>query len=147
MNTTHSLKLFVVLSRTFATVSEAAKKDIKTYGLNLSEFEAVELLYHKGPQTVQDIAKKVLLTSGSMTYVVDQLVKKELVFRTICEADRRVTYVQLSEKGTLLLDKIFPQHERRIAQLFSSLSEEEMMDMTEKLKRISKSIRHKETQK
>lgn len=140
MNDAASLKLFVVLCRTFSGVSGEVKKDIRRYGLSLSEFEALELLYHKGPQTVQNIGKKVLLTSGSMTYVVDQMVKKELCMREICEQDRRVTYVVISEKGRRLMDEIFPQHERRISELFASLSTEQIMDLTETLKRVSKSI-------
>lgn len=140
MSDSRSLKLFIVLCRTFATVSGAAKRDIKSHGLSLSEFEALELLYHKGEQTIQEIGKKVLLTSGSMTYVVDQLVKKGLVVRKLCEADRRVTYVEISEGGRALMQQIFPQHERCIAELFSSLTAEEMITMTEKLKQISKSI-------
>lgn len=143
MNSKYNLKLFVVFCKTFATVSDVAKKDIKTYGLSLSEFGAIELLYHKGPQTVQDIGRKVLLTSGSMTYVVDQLVKKELVIRNSCENDRRITYVALSNKGRLLLDEIFPLHEQQIAEIFSSLTENEIISLTENLKRISKSISDK----
>lgn len=140
MDNKDALKLFVVLCRTFSTLSGVAKQDIKNYRLNLSEFETLELLYHKGEQTIQGIGKKVLLTSGSMTYVVDQLVKKELVTRKICEADRRITYVEISANGTALMKQIFPQHQRRIAEMFSALSAEEITDLTEKLKRISKSI-------
>lgn len=140
MSSSHSLKLFVVLCRTYATVAGAAKRDIKSHGLNLSEFETLELLYHKGEQTIQEIGKKVLLTSGSMTYVVDELVKKGLVARKICEADRRVTYVEISESGMALMVRIFPQHEQCIHELFATLTTEEMIDLTEKLKQISKSI-------
>lgn len=140
MNNSESLKLFVVLCRTFSTVTDAVKADIKSFGLSLSEFGALELIYHKGSQTVQDIGKKVLLTSGSMTYVVDQLETKGLAKRKICEKDKRVFYVELTEKGTLLLDEIFPKHANRIAEIFSTLSVEEIVDLTEKLKQISKSI-------
>lgn len=143
MSDSHSLKLFVVLCRTFAATSGAAKRDIKSHGLNLSEFETLELLFHKGAQTIQDIGKKVLLTSGSMTYVVDQLVRKELVVRKVSEEDRRVTFVELDEKGTSLMRDIFPQHERCITELFSALTTEEIIDLTETLKRISKSVAEK----
>lgn len=144
MNDTQALKLFVVLCRTFAGLSSAVKKDIKSHGLSLSEFETLELLYHKGPQTIQLIGKKVLLTSGSMTYVVDQMVKKGLVRRQSCEADRRATYVEIEEQGTALMKKIFPEHKRLISELFSALSSEQIKDMTENLKQISKSMKEKE---
>lgn len=141
MSDSHELKLFIVLCRTFASVSGVAKGDIKKYGLSLSEFETLELLYHKGEQTIQDIGKKVLLTSGSMTYVVGQLKKKELVSRKLCETDRRVTYVKISESGSSLMKEIFPMHRQRITEIFSSLTTEEIIDLTDKLKRISKSIK------
>lgn len=140
MENPYSLNLFVALCRTFDTVSHAAKCDIKKYGLSLSEFEVLELLYHKGEHTIQNIAKKVLLKSGSMTYVVNQLCVKQLVLRKICESDRRITYVAISESGTALMELIFPQHALRIAELFSSLSTEETIYLTENLKKISKSI-------
>lgn len=139
MNTEKSLKLFVVLCKTFSTVTDIAKKDIRTYGLNLSEFAALELLYHKGRQTIQEIGKKVLLTSGSMTYVVDQLEGKGFVNRIGSEKDKRVIYVEISEEGTHLMNDIFPRHERCITDIFKSLSEEQIITLTEQLKQISSS--------
>lgn len=140
MSDSHSLNLFVVLCRTFVTVSAATKRNIKNHGLSLSEFETLDLLYHKGEQTIQEIGKEILLTSGSMTYVVNQLVKKELVVRKACALDRRMTYVEISESGRALMDRIIPQYQSHIAQLFSSLTTEQMIDLTEKMKQISKPI-------
>lgn len=138
MNEKRALKLFVVLCRTFHSVSEVVKKDIKRYGLSLTEFEALELLYHRGTQSIQDIGKTVLLTSGSMTYVINQLEKKGLVKRVICENDRRVTYAEITENGSSLLDEIFPQHEECITNVFSPLSEAEIDSLIQTLKKISK---------
>lgn len=134
-----SLKLFIVLCRAFRTISEIVKKDIKGYGLNLTEFEMLELLHHKGAQTIQEIGGKVLLTSGSMTYVVDQMEKKGLVRRLVCENDRRVTYVEETAQGAQLMDSIFPAHTRCIESIFSALDEQELTLMTTLLKRVAKS--------
>src|SRR5690606_40391428 len=67
------------------------------YGLNLTEFGVLELLYHKGPQPIQVIGKKVLLASSSITYVIDKLEEKELIVRESCPRDRRVIHVRLTE--------------------------------------------------
>ena len=56
-----SLKLFIVLSRAIESVKKQVVKDIKSYGLNLTEFGVMELLYHKGGQPIQLIGKKVFL--------------------------------------------------------------------------------------
>lgn len=140
MNTNQALKLYVVLSRAYHAVAQADKRKIQEYGLSPSEFAAMEVLYHKGPQPVQKIASKVLLTSGSMTYVVTQLEKKNMVRRTLSKNDRRVCHIALTEEGIEKMKAVFPAHEKHIAGLFESLSGEEAALVTEQLKRIGKSI-------
>lgn len=120
-----SLKLFIVLNRAIEAIREQVIKDVKRYGLNLTEFAVMELLYHKGRQPIQMIGKKVLLASSSITYVVDKLEKKELLMRISCPKDRRVTYAQLTGAGEKLIDEAFPQHRQAMAEIFSALSEEE----------------------
>lgn len=71
------LKALVVLMRASQSVQDVLRKDIKVYGLNTTEFAVLELLYHKGDQPIQHIGKKILLSSGSITYVVDKLEKKD----------------------------------------------------------------------
>src|SRR5699024_8870364 len=83
-----ALKLFVVLNHAQEAVQKQATQDIKRYGLNLSEFAVLELLYNKGEQPIQMIGKKVLLASSSMTYVIDKLAKKEYLARRACLNDR-----------------------------------------------------------
>lgn len=73
-----SLKLFVVLSKAYRAVSDQVAKDIRSHGLNTTDFAVMELLYHQGEQPLQKIGDKILLASGSITYVVDKLEKKRL---------------------------------------------------------------------
>src|SRR5699024_1526319 len=113
------------LNRAQEAIRKEAVKDIKTYGLNLSEFGVLEFLYHKGEQPIQMIGKKVLLASSSMTYVIDKLEKKELLERIACPKDRRVIYGRLTDEGKALMENIFPQHEQAMARIFSSLTMEE----------------------
>lgn len=132
-----SLKLLVVFSRSWHFIEENIKKNITSYGLNSTEFGVLELLYHKGEQPIQQIGKKILLTSGSITYVVDKLEKKQLIVRKSCHKDRRVTYVHLTKKGEELIEKIFPTHSDYVNQLFSTLSDDEKETMIALCKKIS----------
>src|SRR5690606_4747450 len=92
--TDRALHVFVVLSRAYKTLMDYVKQDVKQYGLNLTEFAVLELLYHKGSQTIQQIGNRILLASGSITYVIDQLCKKGLLKRRPCEIDRRVIHAE-----------------------------------------------------
>lgn len=131
-----SLKLFVVLTRALQSMEKQVIKDIKSHGLNLSEFAVIELLYHKGDQPIQKIGQKVLLASSSMTYVIDKLEKKEYLKRRACSEDRRVTYAALTEKGKELMDDIFPKHVEAIRQITGGLNTEEKEVMIDQLKKL-----------
>ena len=140
MEKDHSLKAFVVLMKATRIIEDMLKKEISTYGINLSEFAVLEALYHKGELTVQQICQKVLINSGSMTYVIDKLVKKGLLNRKTSTGDRRVYYIQLTNEGRTFMDEIFPKHEIFIREIFSSLSEEEQLQFISMMKKIGFSL-------
>ncbi|MDP4086111.1 MAG: MarR family transcriptional regulator [Bacillota bacterium] len=130
-----SLKLFIVLSRAYKAINEHVNKLIQTNGLNPTEFAVLELLYHKGDQPLQQIGGKILLASGSITYVVDKLEQKNLLKRIACPKDRRVTYAQITDEGRMFIESIFPEHAKQIDQLMSTLSEEEKSEAIHLLKK------------
>ncbi|WP_029594465.1 MULTISPECIES: MarR family transcriptional regulator [Exiguobacterium] len=121
MEERQTLKAITVLLRASQSIQDVVKQEVAEYGLNPTEFSVLELLYHKGDQPIQTIGKKVLLTSGSMTYIVDRLEAKGYLIRKACPSDRRVTYAALTEKGRTLMSRIFPAHEQRMDELFDGL--------------------------
>ncbi|WP_375143426.1 MarR family winged helix-turn-helix transcriptional regulator [Domibacillus sp. A3M-37] len=131
-----TLKSFVVFMRAAQAVEEKIYQDIARYGINTSEFAVLELLYHKGRQTIQQIGKKVLLASGSMTYVLDKLEQKNLAKRENCPDDRRVIYAVLTNKGTSFIEDIFPQHQKVIEQIFEGLTDQEKHEFIHLVKKV-----------
>jgi len=134
--TRRALQLFIVLTRCHSSVSEHARQDIQRHALSVSEFGVLELLYHKGPTTLGVLAERILLTSGSLTYVVDQLEKRGLVQRAACPTDRRVTYADLTEEGRSLIRTVFPDHAEQIRQAVSGLTPEEQEAAIALLKKL-----------
>ncbi|MEC0666944.1 MarR family transcriptional regulator [Priestia flexa] len=131
-----SLKLFIVLSRANRSVMEHVHKFIQQHGMNPTEFVVLELLYHKGKQPLQQIGGKILLASGSITYVIDKLEKKSFLERVACPNDRRVTYAQITEAGKEMIESMFPDHEKRIHSILSVLTSEEQEVAISLLKKI-----------
>lgn len=131
-----SLKLFVVLTRTLDSIKKKIEDDIKTLGLNPTEFAVLELIYHKGDQPIQKIGEKVLIASSSITYVVDKLEKKQLVKRNPCPNDRRITFATLTDNGEKLMDTLFPKHREAINEILLGLSREEKQNMIHQLKKL-----------
>lgn len=139
--TRRALQLFIVLARCQNSVSEHARRDIQRHNLGVSEFGVMELLYHKGPTTLGVLAERILITSGSLTYVVDQLAKRGLVQRVACPTDRRVTYAELTDAGRTLLRAIFPDHAEQIRQAVSGLTPEEQETAIALLKKLGLAAR------
>jgi MarR family 2-MHQ and catechol resistance regulon transcriptional repressor len=100
------------------------------------EFGILEVLYHKGPLLLGEIQRKVLVTSGGITYLVDRLVQKGLVERQECPGDRRARYAVLTPAGTELISRIFPDHARVIAKAVGALSPTEQLEATAMMRRL-----------
>ena len=132
-----SLQAFIGILRTSNAVETATRQDIKKYGLNVTEFSVLEVLFHKGRQTTQGIKNKILIASSSTTYVIDQLEKKGLVNRILCQEDKRVTYVEISESGKELMARVFPCHAQMIEHIFDQLTDEEIQKLKELLKKVN----------
>lgn len=131
-----ALKLFVVLQRCASAVMGNFHNHADLYDLTLTEFEILEALYHKGPLLLGDVQRKILLSSGGVTYAIDRLADKGLVERRECATDRRARYAALTGKGEALVGQIFPAIATHIEQTMSALSsrqQDEMIDLLRKL--------------
>src|SRR5690625_3454390 len=131
-----SLKLFVVLTRALESVKKRVEENIKSLGLNITEFAVLELIYSKGDQPIQKIGEKVLIASSSITYVVDKLEKKKLLKRKPCPKDRRITYATITEEGMQLMKQIFPKHKTSIHRICAGLETKEKAFLIEQLKKL-----------
>ena len=131
-----ALKLFVVLARSYNAVSARLAENIARHDLTATEFAILEVLYHKGPLLLGEVQRKILVTSGGITYLVDRLVEKGLVKREECAEDRRARYAVLTPAGTALIRKIFPQHAAAIERAMSGLTAAEQREAVELLKKL-----------
>ncbi|QQD84320.1 MULTISPECIES: MarR family winged helix-turn-helix transcriptional regulator [Jeotgalicoccus] len=132
-----SLKAFVGIKRTNDLLEKSVKKDVRKHGLNISEFAVMELLYNKGPQPINRIQERILIANSSTTYVLDKLQEKGYIVRLRDEHDKRSMKVELTEQGQALIGDIFPSHANLLSSLFDELSDEELSQFRNMLKKIS----------
>ncbi|WP_214811616.1 MarR family transcriptional regulator [Exiguobacterium sp. s127] len=131
-----NLKALTVMVRAVDALHEVIKQDVAKSGLNPTDFSVLELLYHKGRQPIQLIGKKVLITSSSITYVINKLEKKNYVVRQACPTDRRVTFVELTPEGQTLMATIFPEHEKTINQVFEGIEPSDIEALINTAKKV-----------
>ncbi|RLL40130.1 MarR family transcriptional regulator [Oceanobacillus piezotolerans] len=128
------LRLFRIWLKSTKTVFDILHEDIKGFGLTVENFMVLELLYNKGSHHIQTISEKLMIPSGSITYVVNKLEKKELVKKEQDPSNRRYWKVSLTDKGEELFHEIFPQHVETIGNIFGSLDDNEKGQLAELLK-------------
>jgi len=135
-----NLKLVIATARFYNALFLEITKNVQSFNLTISEFGVLEMLLHKGDQPVQKVAEKILVTSGTITAVVDKLQKKGLVLRKKCEKDQRIFYVSLTAKGQHLIAKIFPKHEKFLDELLNGISDEIKKEVTSNLNLVLTSL-------
>lgn len=129
--------VFLVLWKAANAVHSFAEESISELEMCASDFAVLEALLHKGPLPVNEIGKKVLLTSGSITVAVDRLETKGLVERRAHGTDRRARMVHLTSTGKKLITRAYANHATDLEQLASaSLTVAERKTLIRLLKKI-----------
>ncbi len=96
----------------------------------------LEVLLNKGPQRVNDIGRRVDLTSGSITTAIDRLAARGLVVRGLDDEDRRSRIVRLTPAGRERIREVFAQHAAALEAASRGLSKSERKSLIELLKKL-----------
>src|ERR1044071_2456704 len=129
--------VFLVLWKAARAVEAYAENSVSELEMCGSDFAVLEALLHKGPLPINEIGKKVLLTSGSITVAVDRLESRALVERRASGTDRRAKIVHLTKSGKELIARVYADHAADMEQLASaSLTKTERETLIRLLKKI-----------
>lgn len=135
-----ALRLWIALARCHRTFSRSVSAWILEQDLTLPQFGILEALHHLGPLTLGELAGKLLVTGGNVTYVMDRLEKQGLVERGQSPSDRRVVTARLTDAGTEVMAATFPDHAAFIQKLTAHLSSAERCQLRELLKKLGKGV-------
>lgn len=128
--------VWLVLVKAFRSLQRHAGASIASLDSGLSDFVVLEMLLHKGSLKVNDIGRKVDLTSGSITAAVDRLQVRGLVSRQMNEEDGRSHLVQLTANGNSLIRTAFAAHASRMEKGASGLNPPERAELIGLLKKL-----------
>jgi MarR family transcriptional regulator, 2-MHQ and catechol-resistance regulon repressor len=131
-----ALDVYIKLSRAAESVEVRVNRHLKDYGLTWSQFGVLEALFHLGPLHQQDLAAKILKSSGNLTMVIDNLVKRGLVERERDRYDRRFITICLSEAGRQLIGSIFPGHVAQVMDAVGVLTPTEQQQLAQLCRKL-----------
>jgi DNA-binding MarR family transcriptional regulator len=79
--------------------------------------------------TMSDLSRRLMVTNGNLTGLIDRLAREQLVSRSVSPTDRRTQIVRITPTGRRVLNAIAPDHLSWIQSMFSGLSPDECLQL------------------
>lgn len=125
-----ALDTYIKLNRATNSVNRRHFLVTRQHGLTSSQFAVMEALLHLGPQCQRSISEKVLLSTGNLTTVIDNLESHGWVTRTRDKVDRRMVMIDLTDTGRSIIEPAFQLNLKLILEEFAILSESEQAELS-----------------
>ena len=111
------------------------------FEVSLSRFDLLANLHREDAQTLASLSRRMLVTAGNLTGLVDRAERDRLVRRTPDAHDRRATRVTLTRRGLALYAEALTRHQRRVEAVFDALSRKEQHALSSLLGDVRRSLR------
>ena len=126
--------------QTSKAIQEKIRDEMSKNKLSITEFSVLEVLFYQGKQTIQQIGTRILISSGSMTYVIDKLEQKGIIKRNDCKEDRRVIHITLTPEGMDMMENIMPKYQDMVDSFFEDLTEDDSELMIHFFNKVRKRV-------
>jgi len=95
----------------------------------LPRFDLLANLIRQDGQTLASLSRRMLVTAGNVTGLVDRAERDGLVERRADPGDRRLSRVFLTKKGRTLIVSLLPRHEALVVDLLAGLEAKDRREL------------------
>lgn len=130
--------LVVALLRSGNRFNDELNLLTKSFGISLPQFNVLRILRgQKGkPANLSTLNEHMIHKMSNTTRLVDKLIEKKLVDRSVCENNRRKVEITITSLGLALLtniDKKLEEKEAQLVQNITPIEKEKLIDLISKL--------------
>lgn len=128
---------------TCATIIERSVRQglREEFGITLPKFDLLSQLDRAGEGlTMGELSRRLMVTNGNVTGLIDRLVTEGLVARQPSPHDRRAQVVRLTPAGKQAFDSMIPKHQDFIAERFQGISRTELAELHRLLGKLKTSF-------
>jgi DNA-binding MarR family transcriptional regulator len=106
----------------------------KEFGISLARFDVMSQLERSGDGlTMTETSRRMMVTNGAITSLVDRLVDEGFVTREAHPEDRRTTILRLTHGGRERFHTMAAEHEQWIIGLLSGVDKQTKQDLVKSL--------------
>ncbi|WP_246210728.1 MarR family winged helix-turn-helix transcriptional regulator [Vogesella oryzae] len=124
------------LVRAYQAFEQRSNDRIRRHGLTHAQFDVIATLGNTPGMSCKTLSEKTLITKGTLTGVLDRLLEKELISRTVDANDRRSLFVALTAAGDALFRQAFPDVAGDLSSAFDHMSDAELAEAAALLHRL-----------
>lgn len=125
--------LWARLARAYGHNMRLAEGRMRGWELSVAQFDVLATVRAHEGLTQQELAKRLLVTQGNITQLLDKLEQRALIRRC---PEGRIKRLVLTEAGRRLADKVVPSQEQFQAEQFALLTIDEQRSLLALLRKL-----------
>lgn len=134
------LRLWIRLLRITRVTESHLREFLRSHDSTMPRFDVMAALHRAdGELTMTELSRRLLVSNGNTTTVIDRLESDGLVQRTPSTADRRIINVALTPAGRRQFTKLATEHEAQVDSIFGDVSAADLDALEQLLQRIDPS--------
>jgi len=105
------------------------------FAMTLPQFDVMAALYREeAGMTMTELSRRLMVSNGNVTGIVDRLVADGFVARSQRNGDRRTSFITLTRKGRAAFAAMAAAHESWVDELLGGITARDAEQMSAKLK-------------
>jgi len=133
------MKMVVNILRAGKIIDHKVSEVLKEYGITHIQFNILRILEASMPNKLSlgEVQDGLLFPTSDVSRLLDRLVKRGLVDRTVCPHNRRKIELSITEEGRSVINRSLPKIEKSMNGYFkSAISDDERLQIIDVMKRI-----------
>jgi DNA-binding MarR family transcriptional regulator len=119
-------------------IDRYASEPIRAAGLSRAQVEMLAAIAVDEGLSQKTYADRLLVTKGNITQHLERFEERDLITR---QREGRTNYLYLTDSGRELLDRILPEHDARLHEVFSALSTEDFQQLRDTIRKLDRLLR------
>jgi DNA-binding MarR family transcriptional regulator len=138
------LRLWLRLLRATRAIEAELRERLRVqFQMTLPQFDVMAALARaESGMTMTELSRKLMVSNGNVTGIIDRLVNDKLVLRQAPAEDRRSFVVRLTAKGAAQFAVVAKAHEEWVNKLLSDFGSEETDRLIEEFEGLADRIRN-----
>ena len=139
LSTTASVSLWVRLLESHNLMLSEVRRRLAD-DCTMPRFDLLANLEREDGQTLAALSRRMLVTAGNLTGLVDRAERDGVVERRADKTDRRLSRVYLTAKGRQLIVAILPSHASHVTELLAGLEATDRRELRRLLGKLRGSL-------